>query len=266
MKTHTPPPRCRILGVDVAMVNVRRALDEVAGFVARRETRTVCFSDVHSIMRAQEDPAHRAALAAADLVMPDGQPLAWTGRLRGHAGVERVCGPDFLTAFCRATAAQGWGHYFYGGADGVAHALAERLAAQAPGLVVAGAETPPFRALSEEERQETLARIRASGARVLWVGLGCPKQEKWLHDNGPALEGIVCLGVGAAFDFATGRVRRAPRVMRRLGLEWLHRLASEPRRLWRRYLVLAPRFVLATLMESRSGRARLPPADPRMSG
>lgn len=258
MKTPPTVSSTRILGVDVAMIDFRAAIEKVTARVERRESGYVCFADVHSIMRAHDDPDHRASLRGAALVMPDGQPLAWTGRLRGHRAVERVCGPDFIAAFCRDTAARGWGHYFYGGADGVAETLAARLRAQAPDLVVAGVESPPFRPLSLEEHEATLERIRASGARVLWVGLGCPKQEKWLRDNAAALDGIVCLGVGAAFDFVTGRVRRAPPLMRRVGLEWLHRLASEPRRLWKRYLVLAPRFVLSVAAEAR-GRARNEP-------
>jgi N-acetylglucosaminyldiphosphoundecaprenol N-acetyl-beta-D-mannosaminyltransferase len=151
---------------------------------------------------------------------------------------------------CERAAREGWRIYLYGGADGVAQALAERLAKSFPGLEVAGRQTPPFRPLDDDELEAALAEIRAARPHIVWVGLGCPKQEIWMLRNASRLSGCVTIGVGAAFDFHSGRIARAPRWMRDNGLEWLHRLASEPRRLWRRYLVLAPRFIVRAALQS----------------
>ncbi len=201
-------------------------------------------------MRAQDDAKHMSALKGADMVTADGTPLVWVARLRGEKRLSRVPGPDLLSAVCERSEREGWSHYFYGGAEGVAGRLAERLQRDYPDINIAGTHCPPFRALSAEEKKTDIARINASGADIVWVGLGCPKQEIWMLENQAGLKGQVVIGVGAAFDFHTGRIERAPRWMRENGLEWLHRLASEPRRLWRRYLVLAPRFVVLSLAET----------------
>lgn len=226
------------------------AVETIAGWIARGDSRYVCACDVHSLMRAQDDVGHMAALCDADMITPDGQPIVLTSRLRGIAEMSRVCGPDLLPAVCAHSVEAGWTHYFYGGAPGVADALAARMARNYPGLNIAGTECPPFRPLSVEERAATVERIRRSGANIVWIGLGCPKQEQWMREHRALLPGVVTVGIGAAFDFHTDRIQRAPRWMCDHGLEWLHRLASEPRRLWRRYLVLAPRFVAYSLAET----------------
>lgn len=249
-------PAVSILGVPVSRVDMAAAVATIGRWIETRASAFVCALDVHSLMRAQDDAEHMAALRGAAMVTPDGQPVVWAARARGTGDMSRVCGPDLLPQVCAASVARGWKHYFYGGADGVASDLAERLQAKHPGLAVVGTDCPPFRALSTAEQEAALARIRASGAQILWVGLGCPKQEKWMLANRDKLPGVVMIGIGAAFDFHVDRVRRAPRWMREGGLEWLHRLMSEPRRLWRRYLVMAPRFVVASLAETASIRLR----------
>ena len=243
-------PAVDILGVPVSRVTVSGAIGTIEKWLAGAESHYVCACDVHSLMRAQDDPDHMAALRGAGMVTPDGQPLVWTARSRGIPDIDRVCGPDLLPQVCRYSLSQGWTHYFYGGAEGVAGDLSRRLAADYPGINIAGTECPPFSPLSLAEQDTTIARIRASRANILWVGLGCPKQEKWMLANRDKLPGVVMIGIGAAFDFHTNRVERAPVWMREHGLEWLHRLASEPNRLWRRYLVLAPRFLIASLAET----------------
>jgi len=242
--------RINILGVPVSALNMTLAIRTIEGWVKRREARYVCVCDVYSASLASGRTDHLAALQGADMVAPDGKPLSVVGRLRGNKTIQRVSGPDLMPALCAYSASRGWKHYFYGGAEGVAEELAANLKAANPELEIAGTECPPFREQTRDEKQATVDRITASGAHIVWVGLGCPKQERWIAENVGKIPNAVLIGVGAAFDFQTGRVRRAPMWMRNAGLEWLHRLISEPRRLWRRYLVYAPRFVFLNLIEA----------------
>jgi N-acetylglucosaminyldiphosphoundecaprenol N-acetyl-beta-D-mannosaminyltransferase len=247
---HGAPPaadKLTVLGVPISKVTMPAVINLVGRWISRGEARQISTCDVHCLMRAQTDARLAEALQNADVVVPDGKPVAWTVRVRFGPGIERVCGPDLMLALCERSAQTGWRHYFYGGADGVAEALAEELQLRYPGLEVAGTECPPFRRQTAAEIAGTRQRILQSRADIVWVGLGCPKQDVWMLENASSLPGVVSIGVGAAFDFHTGRIARAPVWMQRNGLEWFHRLASEPRRLWPRYLVLAPRFVLATL-------------------
>jgi N-acetylglucosaminyldiphosphoundecaprenol N-acetyl-beta-D-mannosaminyltransferase len=247
--------RVHILGVPVSVVDTASVMETFRTWIDERRnrsssTRYVCACDVHNVMRAQGDAIHMRALKRADMIVPDGVPLVWVSWLRGEHRIRRVPGPDLMAAVCERSLDAGWSHYFYGGAPGVAGRLAERLAQHYPGINIAGTECPPFRALTDAELDADLAKINASGADIVWIGLGCPKQEIWMLENHAKLEGRIIVGVGAAFDFHSGRVERAPVWMRDNGLEWLHRLMSEPRRLWRRYLVLAPKFVALSLAET----------------
>lgn len=236
-----------VLGVAVSASQPASVLAAIETASARGPKTHVCFATVHGVMEALRDPAVLRAYNRG-LTVPDGMPLVWLGRLRGHPEVARVYGPDMTLLLCEEAARKGWGCYFYGGAPGVAEVLGERLMARFPGLRVAGVESPPFRRLTDEEDAAAVARINASRADLVFVGLGCPKQELWMAAHGDRLEAPVLLGVGAAFDFHTGRIAQAPRWMMRVGLEWLFRLSQEPRRLWHRYLVLNALFVVhATL-------------------
>jgi N-acetylglucosaminyldiphosphoundecaprenol N-acetyl-beta-D-mannosaminyltransferase len=223
---------------------------------AAERARYVAVTGMHGVSEAQQSSAVRDALEAADLVVPDGMPLVWLGRMRGHALRRRVYGPELMETFCRETAAEGYRHYFYGGAPGVAEDLAGRFERRFPGLQVAGWYAPPFRELTDDERHEVCARINAARPDVLWVGLSTPRQELWMHRNRDLLKVPVMVGVGAAFDIHTGRVRQAPRWMRESGLEWSWRLMHEPRRLWRRYLLNGPRFVFGVAVELAKTRWR----------
>jgi N-acetylglucosaminyldiphosphoundecaprenol N-acetyl-beta-D-mannosaminyltransferase len=249
-RVSVPLPSVQILGVPVSRITMQAALATIDAWLTRRESHYICACDVHSLMRAHADPEHLTALKSASMITPDGQPVVWTARSRGIVDIERVCGPDLLPALCAESVTKGWSHYFYGGAEGVASDLERHLTREFPGLRIAGVDSPPFRPLTPAEQDETLARIRAAMPNILWVGLGCPKQEKWMLAQQSKLPGIVMIGIGAAFDFHTKRIERAPIWMRKNGLEWLHRLWSEPRRLWRRYLVLAPQFVVASVAET----------------
>ena len=202
------------------------------------------------MVRARRDRKLRAAHEAAYLVCADGRPLYWLGRLRGAAGIRQVPGIDSVEEVCRGGVAEGWRHYFLGGGEGVAAALAETMIAKVPGLQVAGVETPPFRALTPDEVAAMRTRIRASGAQVVWIGLGTPKQELFMAEHAPHLPGTVAMGVGAAFDVLTGRIPRAPVWLRRIGFEWLYRLVREPRRLAWRYTSTIPPFVFLVIREA----------------
>jgi N-acetylglucosaminyldiphosphoundecaprenol N-acetyl-beta-D-mannosaminyltransferase len=221
-------------------------VDGAADWVMRkpRQSRYVCVSNVHTAMQSLWDPALRAANDAADLKVPDGKPLSVLARLKGVQDCRQVRGGDLMLA----AAKRGGRHYFYGAGPGVAQAAAKALKRQARNMVVAGAETPPFRALTVKEEKALLARIKRLKVDVLWVGLGAPKQELWMHAMRQRLP-LTMVGVGAAFDFYAGTVAEAPRWMQAMGLEWLHRLATEPRRLWKRYLVGNGLFLLLAPVE-----------------
>jgi N-acetylglucosaminyldiphosphoundecaprenol N-acetyl-beta-D-mannosaminyltransferase len=249
-------PRHRVLGMRVDALDPARTLAAVAECVATGRRAYVCFANVHAVMEARADAEARAAYERSDLTVADGMPLVWLGRRRGFADAARVYGPDFTLLACARAAAAGWSVFFYGAAPGVADRMAERLRARFPGLRVAGTLSPPFGAVGPEEDAALVATVNAARPDLVFVGLGCPRQEKWMASHRAALEAPVLLGVGAAFDFHAGEVRQAPRWMMRAGLEWLHRLGSEPRRLWRRYLVLNPLFVLTLAKEALRDRRR----------
>ena len=205
---------------------------------------------VNLVMSAREDPRARAAVLGATLAVPDGQPLVWALHALGHARATRVYGPDLMARFCARAAAGGTPIYLYGGRTPEALGLLERrLRERFPGLQIAGGFSPPFRELTPEEEREVLAAIDASGAQVVWVGTGQPKQEKWMLAMRPRLSAPLLVGVGAAFDFHAGLVPQAPAWMQRRGLEWVYRLWREPRRLWRRYARYNPLFVAGFLRQ-----------------
>ncbi|MDP4025280.1 WecB/TagA/CpsF family glycosyltransferase [Methylobacterium sp. NEAU 140] len=247
------PERYMVGGIGISAVDMAglvRAVRARIGLGSASPGTFVVFRDAHGVVRAGRDRRLRAAHAAAYLVCPDGRPLYWLGRLRGAAGVGQVPGIESVEAVCRAGVAEGWRHYFLGGGDGVAQSLAATLRTRIPGLAVAGVETPPFRDLTPAETAAMHARIRASGAQIIWIGLGTPKQELFMAEHAPHLPGTVAMGVGAAFDVLTDRIPRAPRWMQWAGLEWLYRLAREPRRLAPRYATTVPRFALLVLREA----------------
>jgi N-acetylglucosaminyldiphosphoundecaprenol N-acetyl-beta-D-mannosaminyltransferase len=241
--------RYGVLGVGIDAVDPEGARDAIEGWIARGERGYVCLSNVHTVMEARADEDLRRIVNAAALAVPDGVPLVWVGRLKGHPGVRRVYGPDLTLLLCERAAERGYRCFFYGGAPGVAEELAGSLKRRYPGLRVVGAEAPPFRPLSPDEDAAAVGRINAASADLVFVGLGCPKQERWMAAHRERLRAAALLGVGAAFDFHTGRVRQAPRWMMRAGLEWAFRLSQEPRRLWRRYLVYNPLFVIHLTLE-----------------
>ena len=243
-------PRCDVLGVDVSAVNMQMAVHQIEEWVARRQRNYVCITGVHGVMESQRDPRLKQIHNEAGMVTPDGMPMVWVNKLRGNAHVSRVYGPDLMLEVCALSLRRGWKHYFYGGADGVADLLAQRLTERFPGLKVAGTHCPPFRKLTDEEDRAVVNQINASGADIVWVGLSTPKQEYWMHDHIGRVGAPVMVGVGAAFDFHAGLKSQAPRWMQKTGLEWFYRLCTEPRRLWKRYFTNNPLFVYNLVLQS----------------
>lgn len=239
----------RILGIPISIVSMEQVLALFESWVADRCDRSVVVRDVHGLMLAREDIKLWRAHEESELITPDGVPLVWVARMVGINGISRVCGPDLLPAACQHGLAFGWRHFFLGGKPGIAESLIERMVVKYPGISIAGFHSPPFRTLTEEEDELICAKIRASKADLVWVGLGTPKQEIWMLEHRGLCGGAIMLSVGAAFDFHAGSVSRAPKWMQYNGLEWIFRLVQEPKRLWRRYLVLAPTFVILALLE-----------------
>lgn len=243
-------PRVNILGVGISAINMHVALETIEGWIARRESHYACVTPVHSVMECQREPTLRRIFNVSGLTTPDGVPLVWLCRLKGHRHVGRVYGPDLMLALCERSVTHAYRHFFYGGAEGVSEQLAANLQRRFPGLTIVGTYSPPFRLLTPDEDDQVVRMINRAKPDVLWVGLGSPKQEQWMADHVGRVKAPVLIGVGAAFDFLTGRKRQAPRWMQRSGLEWLFRLLTEPRRLWRRYLVNNPLFVLLVLVQA----------------
>jgi N-acetylglucosaminyldiphosphoundecaprenol N-acetyl-beta-D-mannosaminyltransferase len=241
-------PAFTVLSVRVNAVQIPEVVSRMEEWISERSgCHFIAVTGMHGITEAQHDGLFKGILNSADLVVPDGMPLVWLGRCHGHALARRVYGPELMQAFCSTTGPK-YRHFFYGGAPGVPDLLAgvmERTSA----ITVVGTFSPPFRTLAEKENEEILATIESAQPDVLWVGLSTPKQERWMYINRPRLRIPVVVGVGAAFDINTGRVRQAPAWMREHGLEWSFRLSQEPRRLWRRYLVYGSEFALRVAAE-----------------
>jgi N-acetylglucosaminyldiphosphoundecaprenol N-acetyl-beta-D-mannosaminyltransferase len=241
----------RVLGVRVNALQIPDVAVLMEEWIrVRGGCHSIAATSMHGIVEAQHDPAFKGILNSADLVVPDGMPLVWLGRRKGHHLPRRVYGPDLMLDFCGKTAGRGYRHFFYGGEPGVPERLAESLQRRFPAMEVCGTISPPFRALDPEEDQEIVSMISRAAPDVLWVGLGTPKQERWMHEHRDKLQVPVLVSVGAAFDFLSRRRKQAPQWMRELGLEWLFRLLQEPGRLWRRYLIDGARFVTYVGLES----------------
>jgi N-acetylglucosaminyldiphosphoundecaprenol N-acetyl-beta-D-mannosaminyltransferase len=239
-----------VLGVKVSAINMEMAVDTIDGWIKDRRKHYVTVTGVHGVMECQRDESLRDIHNRAGMVTPDGMPLVWLTKAKGFNHVERVYGPDLMLAVCAKSEAEGYRHFFYGGAAYVPEKLASKLRQRFPKLEIVGTYSPPFRPLNADERSEIVQQINDAKPDIVWVGLSTPKQERWMSDFTPQLEVAVLIGVGAAFDFHAGLKPQAPYWMQRSGLEWLFRLMAEPHRLWKRYLVNNPAFVTLVALQT----------------
>ncbi len=239
-----PPPTVDVLGVPLALTDYARTMDWIDATVQEGGKGYVCVAAVHTVMVCQEDAELREAVLNSDLTVPDGQPLVWAMNALGHQLPSRVYGPELMARYCERAAKTGSRIFLYGGSNqGALVQLALNLRRRYPGVRIVGGYAPPFRALTDEEEAAVINEINGSGADVVWVGIGVPKQEKWMAAMRDKLDAPVLIGVGAAFDFHAGRVAQAPNWIQAMGMEWAFRLSREPRRLWRRYATYNPLFV-----------------------
>ena len=242
--------RTDVLGVGISAVSLASAVDILRDWIARRDQHYVAVTGVHGVIEAQDDPALKRILNGAGLTVPDGVPMVWLSWRAGHRHVTRVFGPDFMLRASEMLSETGGRAFYYGGAPGVAQDLATRLARRYPGLGTAGWYCPPFRALTPDEETAVAERINAAQPDIVWVGLSTPKQERWMARFRPLLDAPVLVGVGAGFDYNTGRIQRAPAWMQKASLEWCYRILQDPKRLWKRYARSNPLFVYYLLCQT----------------
>jgi N-acetylglucosaminyldiphosphoundecaprenol N-acetyl-beta-D-mannosaminyltransferase len=247
--SHPPPDRGNVLGVNVSAIDLRDATDMLERWIAEGRREYVCVTGVHGVMECRRDPSLREIHNEAGMVAPDGMPVVHFLRLIGKNRTRRVYGPDLMREMTLISARRGYRQFYYGGGAGLAEKLKEVLVRSAPGLQVAGTLCPPFRAMTPVEDRAVIDAINAARPHIVWVGLSTPKQERWMAEHLGQIDAPVMVGVGAAFDFLAGTKRQAPAWMQRHALEWLFRLCSEPRRLWRRYAYIVPGFAFLATRE-----------------
>lgn len=231
-----------VIGAKISVITWEAILNILLRWSKNKESRYVCICNVHSVVTARQDSAFAKVIREADMATPDGAPVAWLMRRLGVASQERINGPDLMWHYCAEAAKRNESIYLYGGQQSTLDILQRKLLDHFPGLRIAGAYSPPYRPLTTEEDAAVVDAINASGAGTVWVSLGCPKQEKWMAEHQGRINAVM-IGVGAAFDYHAGTIQRAPLWMQRNGLEWLHRVCSEPRRLWKRYLITNTLFI-----------------------
>jgi N-acetylglucosaminyldiphosphoundecaprenol N-acetyl-beta-D-mannosaminyltransferase len=246
--------------VHITLLNSKLTLTDTEGMLEffrntgfHTGSHQICIANVHTLMLGIEDPLVRSIARSAAAVTMDGLPLVWLARCMGFPQAARVAGPDLFDRICSVSAREGYRHFLYGGAEGVATRLKAVLEERYPGIQVLGAVSPPFRPLTSEEDDHIVQQINAAAPHFLWVGLGAPKQEKWIFEHLDRIHVPFQIGIGAAFDFFAGTVERAPLWMQKLGLEWLFRLSQDPARLWKRYLIYNTKFIWKALPEILKG-------------
>ena len=232
-----------VLGVRVSAVNLAAAVDLADQWIAGGNPGYICVTGVHGVMEAYRNSEIRRILNRAFMSLPDGMPMSWVGHLQGFQTMDRVFGPDFMSAMCRLSVERGYRNFLYGGQPGVAEILSESLQRKFPGLQIVGTYTPSFRELTPQEEEDIADRVHRSRPHILWVGLSTPKQDRFMAQYFKRLQVPLLVGVGAAFDYHTGRLRDCPDWIKRAGLQWLHRLLQDPRRLTKRYLRNNPAFL-----------------------
>lgn len=242
--------RVNILGIGISAINLELACQTIGEWASNHGQHYICVTGVHGVMESQRDKKLMRIHNSAGLVTPDGMPLVWLCNLKGFRGVERVYGPDLMLALCKDSASKGFRHFLYGGTPEVLNQLTVNLQQRFPSINIVGTLSPPFRSLTPDEDEKVIELINSTCPHIIWIGLSTPKQEYWMADHVDKLNARVMIGVGAAFDFHAGVKRQAPRWMQNIGMEWLFRLCTEPRRLWKRYLINNPLFILLIIAQA----------------
>jgi N-acetylglucosaminyldiphosphoundecaprenol N-acetyl-beta-D-mannosaminyltransferase len=243
MKRFKRRPAAKLLGISVEALDMERTLSRIANELAARRKGYICMAGVHGIMEAQRDAELAGIYASSSITVPDGTPTVWVGRWQGHKWMQRVAGPDLMREVFRRKEFAGCTHFLYGGEEHVAEQLRERFTRHYPWARIVGTYTPPFRDLNAAEEESLIARVRELKPDIIWVGISTPKQERFMHRYLHRLDTTLMFGVGAAYDFHTGRIQDAPQWVKTIGMQWLHRLLQDPRRLWKRYLRNNPAFL-----------------------
>lgn len=247
-----------VLGINVDALTVEEALTRIAAMLEAGKKGYICCANVYGVTEARRIPALRKAYAESAMTVPDGMPLAWVGRWQGFREMERVCGPDLMLQLFTRPEFNGRTHYLYGGCELVAQELRDRLLQHNPQAQIVGVRTPPFHDLTMEEEEQLIQDVAELSPDIVWVGISCPKQELLMRRMLAKLDTKLMFGVGAAFDFHTGRIRDAAPWVKRAGLQWAHRLMQDPRRLWRRYLRNNPEFIWRIALQLATNESRVP--------
>ena len=241
---------CSILGVNVEVTNMKKTIHYIEKNLKEMKGKYICVSNVHTTVMAYRDPSYKMVQNSAAMVLPDGKPLSLVSRWKGFKKAQRVTGPDLMWEIMKISPEKGYTHYLYGTTEETLKKLKAELLKNYPGLKIAGLYSPPFRKLKEEEKKEIIEKINETNADFVWVALGAPKQENWMFEHQGKICGLM-IGVGAAFDFHAKVIKRAPKIMQQLSLEWLYRLFQDPKRLWKRYLSTNFFFIWKVLQEGK---------------
>ena len=246
---------CKILGVNVNVTNMEKTTNYIFENLEKLRGKYICVSNVHTTVMAYEDERYRNIQNDSAMTLPDGKPLSLVSKMRGYKNAERVAGPNLMPEIFKLTQGTDYSHYFYGSTQETISKLEKSLKDTYPNLKIAGMYSPPFRELTEAEDQEIVRTINKSKPAFIWVGLGAPKQEKWMYEHGDKVNGVM-IGVGAGFDFLAGTVKRAPRWIQKACLEWFYRLLQDPKRLWKRYVKTNFKFIILITKENKEFKKR----------
>lgn len=249
MSTSNKSSKANVLGVEIDAFNLEQVLARIAHALEVRRKGYVCLVGVHGVMECQRDPAVAKAIANAELTVPDGMPTVWMGRHQGHTDMQRIAGPDLMLEVLSRDEFRGRTHFLFGGKEGIAAELRDKLMLRYPELKIAGTYTPPFGPMSPEQDEEFRTMIKRTQPDIIWVGISTPRQEFFMAQYLPLLDTTLMFGVGAAFDFHTGRITDCADWIKRAGLQWLHRLLQDPKHLWKRYMRNNPLFLFYAFLQ-----------------
>ena len=241
---------CEILKTNINVTNMSDTIKYIAGHLDDLRGKYICVSNVHTTVMSYENEEYRKIQNGAAMALPDGAPLSSYSRRKGYKQAQRVTGPDLMLELFAISKEKGYRHYFYGATEETLQSMKEVLERDYPGIQIAGMYAPPFRVLTPQEDAQIVAKINEDRPDFIWIGLGAPKQEEWMYQHMGQLQGVL-IGVGAGFDYLAGYIKRAPRWMQRMSLEWLYRLLQDPKRLWRRYFTSNVKFICLTRMDKK---------------